>query len=171
VGARSLAGPYGPAKLHRAVVVTTDPTTLPEMSTWYLISNLPVPDSERAKTAGIRAASLEEIVRLYGLRMWVEQSYKQVKGALGWAEYQVRSDPAIRRHWTLVCCAFGFWCWPASHGTTSARLSDTDTEPVESAEAPNKPIAEKKRSTGNASVRVSRGQSHCGRFEPGWSPG
>jgi hypothetical protein len=46
------------------------------------------------------------VIRLYGLRMWVEQGYKQVKYALGWSEYQVRSDQAIRRHWQLVCCAF-----------------------------------------------------------------
>ena len=29
---------------------------------------------------------------------------------MGWHEYQVRSDLAIRRHWALVCCAFAF-CW------------------------------------------------------------
>jgi hypothetical protein len=50
------------------------------------------------------------VVRLYGLRNWVEQGYKQVKGELGWADFQVRSDRAIRRHWALVCCAFSF-CW------------------------------------------------------------
>ena len=54
--------------------------------------------------------TFSEIVRLYGLRMWVEQSYKQVKHVLGWSDYQVRSDLAIRRHWQLVCCAFSF-CW------------------------------------------------------------
>jgi hypothetical protein len=37
-------------------------------------------------------------------------SYKQVKHALGWSDYQVRSDIAIRRHWQLVCLAFSF-CW------------------------------------------------------------
>ena len=42
--------------------------------------------------------------------MWVEQSYKHVKHALGWSQYQVRSDQAIRRHWQLVWCAFSF-CW------------------------------------------------------------
>src|SRR5206468_2172422 len=73
------------------------------------------PDSDRANTSILATASLAEVVRLYGLRMWVEQSYKQVKGALGWAEYQVRSDQAIRRHWTLVCCAFTFCWWHASH--------------------------------------------------------
>ena len=51
-------------------------------------------------------------MRLYGLRNWVEQGYKQVKGELGWADFQVRTDRAIRRHWALVCCAFSF-CWRA----------------------------------------------------------
>jgi hypothetical protein len=31
------------------------------------------------------ASLLEEVVRLYGLGMWVEQSYKHVKHALGWS--------------------------------------------------------------------------------------
>jgi len=105
------AGPYGPERAQRAVVVTTDPKTLPERTTWYLVTNLPAPGSARAAQEGaLPAADLTEIVRLYGLRMWVEQSYKQTKGALGWSQYQVRSDLAIRRHWQLVCCAFSF-CW------------------------------------------------------------
>jgi len=49
-------------------------------------------------------------VRIYGLRHWVEQSYKQVKDELGWADFQVRSDLAIRRHQVLVNRAFCF-CW------------------------------------------------------------
>jgi hypothetical protein len=51
-------------------------------------------------------------VRLSGLSMWVEQSYKH---ALGWSQYQVRSDRAMRRHWQLVCCAFSFCWYHASH--------------------------------------------------------
>jgi hypothetical protein len=110
------AGPYGPEQAQRAVVVTTDPQALPDRSTWYLVTNLPAPGSQRAQAAGaLPAADLGEIVRLYGLRMWVEQSYKQVKHALGWSEYQVRSDVAIRRHWVLVCCAFSFCWWHHSH--------------------------------------------------------
>ncbi len=95
-----VAGPYGPDRPERAVVATTDPATLPEHTTWYLTTNLP-------------DADLAEIVRLYGLRNWVEQSYQQVKHRLGWSQYQVRSDLAIRRHWTLVYCAFSF-CWQAA---------------------------------------------------------
>ena len=51
-------------------------------------------------------------MRLYGIRNWIEQSYKQVKDELGWADFQVRSDIAIRRHQVLVNCAFSF-CWAA----------------------------------------------------------
>jgi SRSO17 transposase len=105
-----VAGPYGPEKTERAVVATTDPQTLPDLTTWYLVTNLPAPRACPVTQQPFAPANLEEVIRLYGLRMWVEQSYKQVKHALGWSQYQVRSDQAIRRHWQLVCCAFSF-CW------------------------------------------------------------
>src|SRR5205807_7530324 len=112
------AGPYGPERTERAVIATTDPVTLPDISTWYLVTNLPAPGSLAAKQSTLVAASLEEVIRLYGLRMWIEQSYKQVRDALGWADYQVRSDRAMRRHWQLVCCAFSFCWYHHSHSPT-----------------------------------------------------
>jgi len=108
-------GPYGPERARRAVVATTHPKELPEKATWYLVTNLPHPDSEPATESELAPADLSEIVRLYGLRMWVEQSYKQVKHVLGWSDYQVRSDIAIRRHRQLVCCAFSFCWWAYGH--------------------------------------------------------
>jgi hypothetical protein len=105
------AAGWGPGRRLRLVVATTDPATLPKLSTWYLVTNLAHPTRRRAR-AGFAPADLAEVVRLYGLRVWVEQGYKQVKGELGWADFQVRADRAIRRHWTLVCCAFCF-CWRA----------------------------------------------------------
>lgn len=104
------AGPYGPTKPQRAVVATTDPLTLPERTTWYLVTNLPAPGAARATARDCAPADLVEVVRLFGLRIWVEQSYKHAKLSLGWGDYQVRSDRAIRRHWALVWCAFSF-CW------------------------------------------------------------
>ena len=83
-------GPYGPRGGQRAVIATTDPTALPEPTTWYLVTNLPAPDAEQLLASALVPADLAEIVRLYGLRNWVEQSYKHVKGALGWNAYQVR---------------------------------------------------------------------------------
>ena len=115
------AGPYGPTRGMRAVVATTDPATLPDHTTWYLATNLPPGD-----------ADLAEVVRLYGLRMWVEQSYKQTKHALGWSQYQVRGDAAIRRHWQLVCCAFSF-CWRQQSGDAAEAVPTHDNggeEPV-----------------------------------------
>jgi SRSO17 transposase len=105
-----VAGPYAPGKTERAVVATTDPATLPELTTWYLVTNLPAPTDGVGNASPFSPADLQEIIRLYGLRTWVEQSYKHVKHALGWSQYQVRSDKAMRRHWQLVCCAFSF-CW------------------------------------------------------------
>jgi DDE superfamily endonuclease len=109
--ARLPAAGWGPDRRLRLVVATTDPATLPKLTTWYLVTNLAHPKRRRARAA-FAPADLAEVVRLYSLRNWVEQSYKQVKHELGWADFQVRSDRAIRRHWMLVCCAFSF-CWRA----------------------------------------------------------
>jgi hypothetical protein len=129
------AGPYGPDKGERAVVVTSDPATLPDLSTWYLATNLPAPGSARAAAEGaLPAADLAEVVRLYGLRNWVEQSYKQTRQSLGWSQYQVRSDLAIRRHWQLVCCAFSFCWYHHSHGAgeTAPFVGDGAEQPADS---------------------------------------
>jgi hypothetical protein len=128
-----VTGPYGPHKQERVVIATTDPVTLPDLTTFYLVTNLPAPGTPRAADSDLAAASLEEVVRLYGLRMWVEQSYKHVKHALGWSQYQVRSDKAIRRHWQLVCCAFSF-CWyhvshPVARSTPAATQASEPEAP------------------------------------------
>jgi SRSO17 transposase len=107
------AAGWGPDRRIRLVVATTDPARLPKLSTWYLATNLPRPGRQpMGAAAAFAPAGLAEVVRLYSLRNWVEQGYKQVKHELGWADFQVRSDRAIRRHWQLVCCAFSF-CWRA----------------------------------------------------------
>ena len=128
-------GPYGPDKARRVVVATTDPASLPPLTTWYLATNLPRPGAPHADEAPFAPADLAEIVRLYGLRTWVEQGYKQLKQELGWADFMVRSDPAIRRHWQLVFCAFSF-CWrtwfttgPPAEATAPADATDTAAPP------------------------------------------
>jgi len=120
--ADAVLGGWGPAGPHRLVVATTDPARLPKLSTWYLLCNLARPASRRAQQA-----QLAEIVGLYGLRNWVEQGYKQVKDELGWADFQVRGDRAIRRHWTLVCCAFSF-CWHAGQGQAARAVGPAPPE-------------------------------------------
>jgi Transposase DDE domain len=137
--------PFGKEKPRRLVVATTDPAELPERTTWYLLTNLPAPGSSRATESELIAAEVAEVVRLYSLRSWIEQSYKQVKNSLGWAHYQVRSDPAIRRHWQLVCCAFTF-CWWAN---TDLLLNE---------EAPPGVVLEEEAASSSASSAVERGK-------------
>ncbi len=114
---------FSAEKDRRLVVASTDPATLPSLTSWYLATNLPAPGSQKAKQSDLEAADPAEIVRLYALRNWIEQSYKQVKNALGWAHYQVRKDIAIRRHWQMVCCAFTFCWWEGS------KLLEEETSP------------------------------------------
>jgi len=125
--ADAVLGGWGPNRHHRLVVVTTDPARLPKLTTWYLLTDLHRPAGRRAQQA-----QLAEIVAAYGLRNWVEQGYKQVKDELGWADFQVRSDRAIRRHWTLVCCAFSF-CWHA--GQAALAPAEAPAATTESAAA------------------------------------
>ena len=108
-------GWWGPDGARRLVAATADPGTLPPKATWYLVTNLPRPGSPREAASIHPPADLAEVVRIYGIRHWIEQSYKQVKDELGWADFQVRSDIAIRRHQALVNCAFSF-CWAAWSG-------------------------------------------------------
>lgn len=125
---------YSPEESVRLVAVSTDPKTLPANSTWYLVTNLPAPDSRRAQEeeeSPFEPADLSEVVRIYGLRQWVEQSFRQIKGELGFSDFQVRRDHAIRRHWELVFCAFSF-CWWAYNYKQEAVLkaAPLEVEPV-----------------------------------------
>jgi hypothetical protein len=135
----------------RLVAVTTDPARLPADSTWYLLTNLPHPDAPHAATSPFTPADLTEIARLYGLRTWVEQGYEQVKQELGWADWQVRSARAIRRHWALVCCAFSccWWAW--------SRAPDAATVPTGTATADQpRPVASPGRGENVARRRLAR---------------
>jgi hypothetical protein len=93
-----------------------------------------------------------DVVHLDGLRMWIEQSDKQGKQTLGGAEYHVRADVAIRRHWHLVLGALTCCWWaearPATPAWTSPALAG---HPVPAEHAREKqgvsarPAAEKKK--------------------------
>ena len=51
-------------------------------------------------------ATLETFPLHVHQRWPIEECYQQVKDELGWADFQVRSGTAIRRHQALVNCAF-----------------------------------------------------------------
>ena len=153
------AGPYDKERAKRALVVTSDPEELPDLATWYLTTNLPAPGFEHQTEGDLDPASIEEVVGLYGLRMWVEESYKQVKHALGWSDYQVRSDTAIRRHWQLVCCAFSF-CWWAYGRLPTEGLTHTEETPANNSGAAGR--GKKEASSGELAGSVEGGERGAG---------
>jgi SRSO17 transposase len=152
-------GGWGPDRRLRLVVATTDPARLPVHSSWYLLTNLGRPASRRAQQA-----DLAQVVRLYGLRNWVEQGYKQVKSELGWADFQVRSDRAIRRHWTLVACAFSF-CWQAWFADHPAQPAAPDLPAVPTA-ARGATATRHRRRTGRQELLAGGGASGAGLADP-----
>jgi DDE superfamily endonuclease len=121
-------GAWGPDGARRLVAATADPATLPDKATRYLVTNLPRPGGPREHDSPHPAADLAEIVRIYAIRNWIEQGYKQVKDELGWADFQVRSDLAIRRHQALVNCAFSF-CWAAWFAENPAQRDSAAPRP------------------------------------------
>jgi SRSO17 transposase len=154
-------------KDRRLVVATTDPTTLPSRTSWYLETNLPAPGSSRADHVALEAANVAEVVRLYALRNWIEQSYKQVKNALGWAHYQVRKDISIRRHWQMVCLAFTFCWWESSdllEAETPAGVAPQPKEPDSASETrtPEGGKKERRSTQGSAPLVASGAQESQG---------
>ncbi len=86
---------YGPTRGVRLVAATLNPAQLKPESTWYLATSLP-----------LSQVSAGQVYALYRLRDWIEHFYKPVKHELGWADYQVRAEQAIVRHWQLVLLAY-----------------------------------------------------------------
>src|ERR671933_877180 len=88
---------YGTDQPFRLIAATEDPIKLKPDATWFMVTNIP-----------LAQASPAEIYELYRLRDWIEHYYKPAKHELGWADFQVRSERAIVRHWQLVMLAFTF---------------------------------------------------------------
>jgi len=88
---------YGPTTSVRLIAATLDPRQLKPESTWYLATSFP-----------LAQVSAEQVYELYRLRDWIEHFYKPVKHELGWADYQMRTEQAIVRHWQLVLLAYTF---------------------------------------------------------------
>lgn len=88
---------YGPTRGTRLIAASAEPTVLKAESTWFMATNLSVAEADAA-----------QVYRIYRLRDWIEHYYKPIKHELDWADFQVRSEKAIVRHWQLVMLAFTF---------------------------------------------------------------
>jgi SRSO17 transposase len=84
---------FGTRRTRRYWLLTTDPQTLPDNSTVYVMSNAP-------------EVKLDEIGDAYGYRTWIEYGLKQSKDVLGWADFRVTDYKQIERWWEIVMSAF-----------------------------------------------------------------
>jgi hypothetical protein len=82
----------------------------------------------------LQETSPEQVYEIYRLRDWIEHSYKPAKHKLSWADYQMRPEQAIVRHWHLVMLAFTFSLLmgspPAPHASTPPAAPQTADEAV-----------------------------------------
>jgi hypothetical protein len=76
--------------------ITTDPETMPETSTSFVMTNLTEKRSQIKKTLG----------NLYGLRTWVEYGFRQCKQELGWTDYRLTDFQDIEKWWEIIFCVY-----------------------------------------------------------------
>jgi SRSO17 transposase len=84
---------YGQRHRKQYWLLTTDPKTLPDNSTSFVMICAP-------------AIKLAEIGDNYGFRTWIEYGLKQAKDALGWADFRLTSYEQIEKWWEIVMSAF-----------------------------------------------------------------
>ncbi len=84
---------YGKKRALRYWEITTDIETLPENSTWYVMTQIP----------GVLA---KEVGNWYGNRTGIEYGFRQSKSELGWADFRVTQYSQIEKWWEIVCSAY-----------------------------------------------------------------
>jgi SRSO17 transposase len=84
---------YGQRHRKQYWLLTTDPKTLPDNSTSFVMVAAP-------------AVKLSEIGDSYGFRTWIEYGLKQSKDALGWADFRMTHYEQIEKWWEMVMSAF-----------------------------------------------------------------
>ena len=84
---------FGKKRSRRFWEITTDPETMPENSTWYVMTEIP-------------GLNYKDVGNLYGCRNWVEYGLNQSKNELGWADFRLTQYRDIEKWWELVFSAY-----------------------------------------------------------------
>jgi len=84
---------FGKKRSRRFWEITTDPETMPENSTWYVMTEIP-------------GLNYKDVGNLYGCRNWVEYGLNQSKNELGWADFRLTQYLDIEKWWEIVCSAY-----------------------------------------------------------------
>lgn len=76
--------------------ITTDPETMPQNSTSFVMTNIQATRSQLKKILG----------NLYGLRTWVEYGFRQCKQELGWTDYRLTNFEDINKWWEIIMSTY-----------------------------------------------------------------
>ena len=94
--------------------VTTNPETMSENSTSFVMTNIQENRSTMKKILG----------NLYGLRTWVEYGFRQCKQELGWTDYRFTNFQEIEKWWEIIFSAY----WMISfHSQAFSNLNQSST--------------------------------------------
>ena len=84
---------YGKKRAITYWEITTDPETMPDNSTSFVMTNL--------------QGNLKKVLGdLYGLRTWIEYGFRQCKQELGWTDYRFTNFQHIERWWEIIFCVY-----------------------------------------------------------------
>lgn len=84
---------FGKRREKRYWEITTDKETLPENSTWYVMTHIP-------------GLNYRDIGNFYGDRTWIEYGFKESKNELGWADFHFTHYADIEKWWEIVESAY-----------------------------------------------------------------
>ena len=87
---------YGKRRSRTYWEITTDPETMPENSTSFVMTNIQETRSQMKKQIG----------NLYGLRTWVEYSFRQCKQELGRTDYRFTDFQKISKWWEIIMSTY-----------------------------------------------------------------
>ena len=84
---------YGQKRAVTYWEITTEPETMPDNSTSFVMTN-------------IKGEIKKRLGNLYGLRTWVEYGFRQCKQELGWTDYRFTNFQDIEKWWEIIFCAY-----------------------------------------------------------------
>ena len=105
---------FGKKSLRTYWEITTDPETMPENSTSFVMTNLRGKTHQIKKSLGnlygaecTAACDLELDSRSVGsLRTWIEYGFRQCKQELGWTDYRFTKLEQIEKWWEIIMSGY-----------------------------------------------------------------
>jgi len=88
---------YGKRREIQYWEITTDKETVPDDSTWFVMTKIP-------------NLKYKEVGDIYKIRAYEEQGFRNSKNELGWADFRLTNYKDIQKWWELVMSAYLMVC-------------------------------------------------------------